>query len=93
MSALLLAPAAWLGHVWQRELAASVDEPDPPPTNAIGALLIAGAVVMLAVLSARGLRFLIRLVARALSRLLPRYLAFALAILAVVGLTTPSASR
>ncbi|MGC1214960.1 MAG: alpha/beta hydrolase [Micromonospora sp.] len=93
VAALWLAPAAWFGHMWQRELAASVGETDPPSTYAVVALLLAGVVVTAAVLAARGLRAAVRWVAGSVFRALPRWLALALSILAVTMLTTAVADQ
>lgn len=93
VAAVLLVPAAWLGHVWQRELAASVGWRDPAPWNAVGALLVAATVLIAVVLVARLLLALIRWAAIRLARWLPRWLAAVLAALLVLGTTATLADR
>lgn len=85
---LWLLPAGWRGHAWQRDLAASVGQRHTPATNAVLALLLAGAAVTGLVLAVRTLRAVIRSATTTLSRWLPHWLAVTVAALAVSGLAT-----
>ena len=87
-AAVTLVPAAWLSHLWQRDLAAAVEKSSPPPGNAIGVLIVAGVVLAIVVLVARGLKAVTRWGARWLARWMPGWLALTLASLLVAGATT-----
>ena len=87
LAVLSLVAAVWFGHQWRRDLAVSLGMRAPPPVTALGALLIAVAVLLAAILVARATRFVVRWLARHLSRVLPAWLAPVLAGTLVLGLT------
>jgi uncharacterized membrane protein len=82
-----LLPAGWQSHGWQQDLAGYVGEADPPPTDPLAVLLIAVLVLVAAVLTARTLRLVTEWTAQRLARLLPMWLALAVAITSVAGTT------
>jgi uncharacterized membrane protein len=82
---LALIPTAWYSGVWQHQVAESVGSADPPPTNAVLALLIAAAILTTSVLVAHALRVTVRWMSRGLSRWLPRGVAAVVATTVVFG--------
>jgi len=92
-SLLLLAAGAWLGLVRQQELAALMQTAEPGPEWAVIAVVVAIVVTALLVLAARGVRALVRLLARPLLRILPAPMATIAAALAVAIVGVFAVSR
>lgn len=80
-----LLPAGWQSHGWQQDLAGYVGEADPPPTDPVAVLVIAALVLVGTVLLARTLRLVTRWTAYQLSKLMPMWLAVAVAVTTVAG--------